>query len=164
VSRNVPRLSEAQWFGLRFFAILGAFSVLAWVISLPQQLGLAQRGLAEAATWLAHLTGGTSRVYEDQIQVAALAIHINHECTGVYVLIILCTFLLAYPARWSARMSGLLIGIVALTVINVVRLSFLVRVAELQPALFSYFHEYVWQGVFLVLVIAYAMSWVEHST
>ena len=33
-------------------------------------------------------------------------------------------------------------------------------VAE-QPALFAYFHEYVWQGVFLVLVIVYAMSWVD---
>ena len=30
-----------------------------------------------------------------------------------------------------------------------------------RPDLFGYFHEYVWQGVFLVLVIAYAVAWVE---
>ena len=37
----------------------------------------------------------------------------------------------------------------------------LVHIAEQQPSLFAYFHEYVWQGVFLVLVIVYAMSWVD---
>ena len=163
MSPLLPRVSEAQRFGLRFFAILAAFSVLAWVISLPQQLGLAQRGLAAGASWGARLAGSTSQVHGDQIQAATLVIHINHECTGVYVIIILFTFLLAYPARWGARLAGLVIGLVGLTVINVARLAFLVRVAELQPDLFAYFHEYVWQGVFLVLVIAYAMTWVEHT-
>jgi hypothetical protein len=27
--------------------------------------------------------------------------------------------------------------------------------------LFTYLHEYVWQGIFLVLTIVYAMTWVE---
>ena len=76
----------------------------------------------------------------------------------------------AHPLRLPARLSGLAgarallgaaIGVVALTAINILRIAFLVRVAEVAPDLFAYFHEYVWQGVFLVLVIAYAMSWVE---
>lgn len=163
MSRKVQRLSEAQRFGVRFFAVLAGFSVAAWVISLPQQLGLAQRGLARAATWGAQLAGSTSQVYQDHIQAAHLTIHINHECTGIYVLIILATFLLAYPAHWPARAAGLLVGAGALTALNVLRLSFLVRVAELQPGLFAYFHEYVWQGLFLVLTIAFAMSWVERA-
>jgi exosortase/archaeosortase family protein len=58
---------------------------------------------------------------------------------------------------------GAVIGIAALTVVNIVRLAFLVRIAELQPDLFEYFHEYVWQGLLLILVIAYAMAWVERA-
>jgi exosortase/archaeosortase family protein len=156
-------LSEAQRFALRFFLVLAGFSVLAWVVSLPTQLGAAQRGIAQAASAVARVFGSASRVSSDYIHVPSLAIHINHECTGVYVLTILVTFLLAYPASVRARLGGMLIGITGLTIINVLRLSFLVRIAELQPALFQYFHEYVWQGVFLVLVIAYAMSWVEYA-
>ena len=88
---------------------------------------------------------------------------INYECTGVYVVLILFVFLIAYPATWRARLIGAAIGVVALTIVNILRIAFLVRIAELAPDLFGYFHEYVWQGVFLVLVIAYAMTWVERA-
>ena len=157
------RLTEPQKFGVRFFAILAGFSILAWLIVLPTQLDRVQRAIAVAAGAVARVTGGSSYVRGDHIQVPQLAIHINFECTGVYVLIILVTFLMAYPATWSRRVLGAVIGIAALTVVNIVRLAFLVRIAELQPDLFEYFHEYVWQGLLLILVIAYAMAWVERA-
>jgi exosortase/archaeosortase family protein len=155
------RPSAAQLFGLRFFALLILASVLAWAVSLPDQLGAVQRALAGSGAWLARLTGGSGRAIGDQIGVAGLSMDINYECTGVYVVLILFVFLFAYPASWRARLLGAVVGVVALTVVNILRIAFLVRIAELAPDLFAYFHEYVWQGVFLVLVIAYAMTWVE---
>jgi exosortase/archaeosortase family protein len=154
-------LSEAQRFGLRFFALLVLASVAVWAVSLPDRLGLVQRALAGGATFLASLTGGIGQSVGDQISVGGLAIDINYECTGVYVVLILFVFLFAYPASWRSRIAGATIGVVALTIINVLRIAFLVRIAEVAPSLFAYFHEYVWQGVFLVLVIAYAVAWVE---
>jgi exosortase/archaeosortase family protein len=100
-------------------------------------------------------------VRADQISAGGLIVDINYECTGVYVLLILFVFLLAYPASWRARLSGAAVGVVALTALNIFRIAVLVRVAELQPTLFNYLHEYVWQGIFLVLTIVYAMTWVE---
>lgn len=155
------RLSEAQLFGLRFFVLLMLASVLAWAVRLPDRLGFAQRALAGSATALARVAGGAAKVTGDQISVGALSMDINYECTGVYVVLILFVFLFAYPASWRARLIGASIGVVALTIINVLRIAFLVRIGELAPDLFAYFHEYVWQGVFLVLVIAYAVAWVE---
>jgi exosortase/archaeosortase family protein len=158
---NRFRFTEAQRFGLRFFALLVLASIGVWAVSLPDRLGLVQRGLAGGATFLAQLAGGVGKATGDQINVAGLAIDINYECTGVYVILILFVFLFAYPASWRARLTGAAIGVIALTIINVLRIAFLVRIAEVAPGLFSYFHEYVWQGVFLVLVIAYAVAWVE---
>jgi len=155
------RFSEAQVFGLRFFGFLILASILAWAVRLPDRLGFAQRALAGSAAWLARMTGGNGHAGGDTISVAGLSMDINYECTGVYVVLILFVFLFAYPASWRARVIGAFIGVIALTIINVLRIAFLIRIAELAPDLFGYFHEYVWQGVFLVLVIAYAMSWVE---
>jgi exosortase/archaeosortase family protein len=157
------RLSDAQRFGLRFFGLLVLASVFTWAVSLPNRLGPAQRLLAGSGTAVARLTGGQSSVFADQIAVGGLSIDINYECTGVYVALILVVFLFAYPAPWHRRLLGAAIGIVGLTIVNVLRIAVLVRIAELSPDLFSYFHEYVWQGVFLILVIAYAMAWVERS-
>jgi exosortase/archaeosortase family protein len=157
------RLTPPRAFALRFFAYLIGASVLAWAVTLPERLGAMQRALAAAANWLAGLTGSRATVHADEISVGALLVHINFECTGVYVLLILFVFLLAYPASWRSRLLGAAIGVVALQGLNVLRIAVLVRIAELQPALFDYMHEYVWQGLFLVLTVAYAMTWVERS-
>ncbi len=157
------RLSPSRLFTLRFFAFLAAASVLAWAISLPDRLGGPQRWLAGAGAWLATLSGGRASVRGDQIETGGMLMHINFECTGAYVLLILFVFLLAYPATWRARLAGAAIGVVALTALNAFRIAVLVRVAELQPDFFAYMHEYVWQGLFLVLTIAYAMAWVERT-
>ena len=157
------RLTPPQAFALRFFAYLVGASVLAWAVTLPERLGPVQRALAGAATWLAGLTGSGATAQADEISVGDLLVHINFECTGVYVLLILFVFVLAYPASWRSRLLDAGIGVVALELLNVFRIAVLVRVAELQPALFDYMHEYVWQGLFLVLTVAYAMTWVERA-
>ncbi len=156
------RLSEAQQFGARFFVFLMGASVLSWALALPGHLGPLQRFLAGAATGLARLLGSSGTAMKDQIHVGGLVMDINYECTGLYVLMILFTFLVAYPASWRSRVIGAAIGLAALTAVNILRISVLVGIAEVQPDLFKYFHEYVWQGVFLILVIAYAMTWVEY--
>jgi exosortase/archaeosortase family protein len=154
-------LSHAQLFGIRFLLLLVLASIATWAVDLPNRLATVQEFLARSATQIAARTGGASRVVGDQIYVHGLTININYECTGAYVLLILVTFLLAYPARWRDRMAGIALGIAALTAVNIARIAVLIRVAEIRPDLFAYFHEYVWQGVFLVLVIVYAMAWVE---
>ena len=71
--------SEPQRFGLRFFALLVLASILAWLVSLPDRLGFAQRFLAGSGTWLADLVGGGGRVNGDQITVSTLSLDINYE-------------------------------------------------------------------------------------
>src|SRR5262245_53477979 len=100
---NRVRLSDAQRFGLRFFSLLMLASVIAWAVTLPQRLGPVQRALAGSASALARLTGGSAHAIADQINVGALSMDINYECTGVYVVLILFVFLFAYPASWQAR-------------------------------------------------------------
>lgn len=155
-------LTRPQVFGARFLSLLVLASVATWATDLPNRLVPAQRALAWFASSVAAFTGSDNRVYGDKIHVQGMTIDINHECTGIYVLLILATFLLAYPARWTQQIAGLAIGVAALTLLNGLRIAALVLVAEIRPDLFLYFHEYVWQGIFLVLVILYAMRWVEH--
>jgi len=92
-----------------------------------------------------------------------MSLNINHECTGVFVLFVLVSFIGAYPAPLLTKLTGMLIGIIGLTLINVIRIATLVRIVEFYPQAFVYFHEYIWQGAFLMLVTLYAITWVEWS-
>ena len=148
-------------FGVLFFALLLSFSVLSVATDLQNHLHVVEIGLAGAATRMAGWTGSVATVNDNIIHAGPVAMDINHECTGVFVLFVLVSFVAAYPAPWRAKLAGMAVGIAALTFINALRIATLIRLVEWQPTLFDYFHEYVWQGAFLMLVTVYAFAWVE---
>jgi exosortase/archaeosortase family protein len=148
-------------FTLIFFGSLLGFSVLSVATELQNHLHLAETAFASSATWMAQRVGSAAAVHDNLITVNGLSLNINHECTGVFVLFVLASFIGAYPARMSAKVVGIVIGVSLLSLINMIRIATLVRVVEFYPNLFVYFHEYVWQGAFLMLVTLYAVSWVE---
>jgi exosortase/archaeosortase family protein len=148
-------------FTVLFFLFLLGFSVLSVATALQNHLHIFETGIAEAAAWMAHQVGSAAIVNDNLITVSGLSLDINHECTGVFVLFVLISFIGAYPARVTAKLIGIVIGIAILSAINIVRVATLVRVVEFYPSLFVYFHEYVWQGTFLMLVTLYAVTWVE---
>ncbi len=149
-------------FALLFFGFLLGFSVLSVVSDLQNQLGALEAAIASLATAIAHLAGSNATIVDgNYISARGMTLHINHECTGVFVLFVLVSFLAAYPATWRAKILGAVVGVSVLSLINVVRIATLVRLVEFYPSAFDYFHEYVWQGAFLMLVTLYAISWVE---
>lgn len=151
-------------FAALFFLFLLGFSVLSVVTSLQNHLQVAEQGIAAASTWLAHLAGSAATVVNgNYISAAGMTLNINHECTGVFVLFVLVSFIGAYPSRLTTKLIGIAIGILGLTLINVIRIATLVRIVEFYPDAFVYFHEYIWQGAFLMLVTLYAITWVEWS-
>lgn len=149
-------------FAALFFLFLFGFSVLTVVTSLQNHLGRLENAFAWTSTRLAQLAGSGAQVVDGRfINLPGTRLEINHECTGIFVFFVLASFIAAYPARLSAKAIGLIVGIVGLSLINVIRIATLVRLAEFYPGAFAYFHEYVWQGAFLMLVTLYSMSWVE---
>ena len=148
-------------FTVLFFLFLVGFSVLSVATALQNHLHVAERGVAVASTWLARLVGSAATVNDNLILVNSMTLDINHECTGVFVLFVLASFIAAYPAPLLPKALGLTAGVVLLTFVNVIRIATLVRLVEFYPNAFVYFHEYIWQGAFLMLVTLYAISWVE---
>jgi exosortase/archaeosortase family protein len=153
--------SQLFRFALTFFFSLLAFSVLSVATNLQNHLHLAENAFAATATWMAKSTGSAATVTGNLITVSGMTLNINHECTGVFVLFVLTSFIGAYPARLGAKVVGIVFGVSVLSLINAIRIATLVRVVEFYPGLFTYFHEYVWQGAFLMLVTLYAVTWVE---
>ena len=120
-----------------------------------------QQGMASIVTAGANLFGANATVDDTIIKTSHAALEINHECTGVFVLLVYSMFVLAYPAPWAQRASGIVIGISVLTVVNLVRLSILTLIASHYPDWFPYFHEYFFQGLFIALLAFLASLWTE---
>jgi exosortase/archaeosortase family protein len=155
-------LSTEVGFGLRFFALLLLASVIFWVFTLHTRLGPLQRSIAYLSAVVERgLMNGKAVSYDDNIVVETLTLNVNHECTGIFVFVLFASFVLAYPTAWRARFVGLVAGLPLLFAINVIRLATLARIVEVYPDAFFYFHEYVWQGFFMVIVLVGAITWAE---
>lgn len=155
------RLSLEARFGIRFFAYLGLASVAFWAFSLHLRLGALQRLIAWLGAGLARLSGGNIVARDDNIVVSTLTLNVNHECTGIFVFLLFASFVMAYPTSARGRALGVGLGVPLLFTINVLRLATLARIVEYYPSAFFYFHEYVWQGIFMVVVLVGAIAWAE---
>jgi archaeosortase B (VPXXXP-CTERM-specific) len=154
-------------FVVRLLLYLFVASLLFSLGGLHQRMGPIQEAMARVVGAGANLLGADASVEGTIIRSHHAALEINHECTGVFVLLVYAMFVLAYPAPWSHRFSGIAIGLSTLTGINVARLIVLTIIASRYPDWFGYFHEYFFQGLFIALLAVLASVWTEqvrHAT
>lgn len=85
------------------------------------------------------------------------------DCGAVQAMAIFLAAILAFPARWWKRFVGILIGLPILYWVNALRLACLAVVGAIDNGgkWFRFSHEYVWQGIYIVFVVALWMGWVE---
>jgi archaeosortase B (VPXXXP-CTERM-specific) len=86
-------------------------------------------------------------------------LYIIPECTGLYTSIIYFSIIGAYPAKIGEKLIGLVIGIPAIHVLNLIRMVFISLVAYHWPRLFDLFHGYVWQVGFVIFMLLIVIVW-----
>ena len=148
-------------FVVRLLAYLFLASLAFSIGELHLHMRPIQTTMASTVTWMANLFDARATASGTIISTPHNALDINHECTGVFVLLVYAMFVLAYPASWLQRLRGIAIGLVTLTVINVLRLAVLTVIASEFPEWFAYFHEYFFQGLFIALLAVPASLWTE---
>jgi exosortase/archaeosortase family protein len=155
-----PPLAPIAWFALRFFGALFAASLLFSLGGVHRALEPLQNALAAGGAFGARLLGTDAHASGFHISVSRdLVMLINHECTGVFVLLIWAALLLARQTTWRTRLWSFLAGVAIIQTINVARLATLAAIGAHWPGLFGYFHEYVWQGLFVAVIAVMAAAW-----
>ena len=86
------------------------------------------------------------------------------ECGAIEVMAIFLAAVLAFPAPWWKKLVGLAIGLPLMYGVNIFRLSVLGVIGALDQdgKWFKFAHEYVWQAVYIVFVVAVWLAWVEY--
>lgn len=84
---------------------------------------------------------------------------VYNGCNGLVTSLIFGAAVLAYPARWRARLEGLLAGLAAIQVINQVRIVSLFYVGIFLPRFFNEAHILVWQSVVILSGVCLWLLW-----
>jgi len=89
------------------------------------------------------------------------AVSIEAGCNGVEATLVLIAAMLAFPAPWARKVTGLAIGIVAVQGLNIIRVISLFYLGQWDYAVFEWAHLYVWQALIMLDVLIVWLVWVR---
>jgi exosortase H (IPTLxxWG-CTERM-specific) len=147
-------------FLLKFFAVLvAAYLLIAWNPVNDRVIVPFTTAIANWSGALLNVIGEGVTVTGTTIRSPRFAVNINNGCNGVEAMLILLASIVAFPATLRARVTGLLLGALAVQVLNAVRIVSLYLLGAYQPRLFEIFHTAVWQIAIILAAIAFFLVW-----
>jgi len=153
-TREFFRFAVSYLLLVGFFFTAAAWTPDEWFYPInritAQSLGLALNLLDQKA----HVQG----VY---VTLDKFGARIIGECTAIFALFLYVSFLSVFPAPWKNKIYGIVLGIPAFFVFNMIRLIVVVKVASLYPGLFKIVHVYFGQVMMILFVLAACFVWLR---
>ena len=147
-------------FLVKFFAILiAAYLLIAWSPVNDNVIVPFTEGVAQVSGALLKGIGQPVETNGTVIRSSRFGVNINNGCNGVEAMLILLASIVAFPATLRARLTGLLLGALAVQALNAVRIVTLYLLGAYQPRLFDMFHTAIWQIVIILAAIAFFLMW-----
>ncbi|CAH0167706.1 hypothetical protein SRABI27_00933 [Pedobacter sp. Bi27] len=101
----------------------------------------------------------------DVMVVAGPYLRVNYSCLGLGVMSFLAAFVLAFPAPWKSTFKMLVIGFIAIYLLNVLRiagLGILLGFFKSQRNNFTYHHE-IFNIIVYICIFAMLYFWIKRS-
>jgi exosortase H (IPTLxxWG-CTERM-specific) len=147
-------------FLVKFFAVLvAAYLLIAWSPVNDHVIVPFTELVARTSGFLLNAMGENVTVRDTTISSSRFGVNINNGCNGVEAMLILLACIVSFPASARARAVGLLLGALAVQLLNAIRIITLYLLGAYHPRLFDLFHTAVWQIVIILAAIAFFLVW-----
>jgi exosortase H (IPTLxxWG-CTERM-specific) len=163
-----PAPSGGRLAGLRFPLAFAAIVVVLFAAELSRPV---QEALV--APWtaaLARISVALITLFDGNVMASGkvlasttngFAVSIEAGCNGVEAALILIAAILAFSAPWRRKVLGIVAGLAAVQVLNVVRVVSLFYLGQWSPAAFEWAHLYVWQTLIMIDVLVVWLLWLR---
>jgi exosortase/archaeosortase family protein len=143
-----------------FFALVGLFLWLYSFLIYSDPFAGFLDFTAGATGLILHLTDPNVRVEGPVVSSPRFAFQIVDLCTAIMPMMIFSAGILAFPSRVLAKIYGLTMGLVAIFIINQIRLLSLFYIGIYAPNLFEAVHLLVWQSLMILLALGLWLLWI----
>jgi exosortase H (IPTLxxWG-CTERM-specific) len=122
--------------------------------------------LASCSAYVLHLLDSNvisnGNVLQDMRTGSGIAIEAG--CNAVEACIMLVAAMLAYPAGLRAKITGLVLGSLAIQALNLVRIVSLFYLVQWSARAFEFAHLYLWQALIMLDVLLAWLVWLRWVT
>lgn len=99
-----------------------------------------------------------------QFKDTGFAVSIEAGCNGVEATIVLIAAVIAYPASWRARIVAIMLGFLAIQVMNLARIISLFYLGNWNMAFFEWIHLYLWPALIMLDVLIVFIIYLRYLT
>jgi len=121
--------------------------------------------------FIARISGSILGVLGEEIVVSGcdlrsprFAVTIFNGCNGVIASLVFSAAVLAFPASWRSKITGVAIGLLVIQLLNLVRIVSLYYIGAFLPDYFNQAHIVIWQSVVIAAAVAMWIVWARHGT
>jgi exosortase H (IPTLxxWG-CTERM-specific) len=141
---------------------LAGFGLLQWPA--------ADRVVTRFSALLVTVAAGLIRTFGGQVandqtimrSVAnGFAVQMMNGCNGIHVTVLWAAAVLAFPAPWRRKLSGLAAGLAVIHALNLVRFLVLFYVGQAQSAWFDFLHVYAAESLMIFVTLVLFWVWAQ---
>ena len=143
------------------FAVL--FAIMVWLDARTPIVANLEIATAGAATALMNFTGVVATRADTLINVPGRQLLIGADCTGLTIAVLFVSLIVAYPVKMSSKVVGILAGVAAILLANLVRLVGIAHIAGAPDTLFNAAHDFVFQVGMVAVAIAVWAGWLSFA-
>ncbi len=116
--------------------------------------------------WNARVSAGVLGLFGNHVRVegnrmvsGVSVFEVRAGCDAIEPAVLLLLAFLASPVRWRAKAAGIGIGVPALLLLNIVRITTLCVASQHSRSLFEVLHVDVWRPVFMLFAVSLWVGW-----
>jgi exosortase H (IPTLxxWG-CTERM-specific) len=95
------------------------------------------------------------------LQVEGFAAQIDDVCTGLFVVAIYLSAVLAYPSQAKEKLKGFVLGASVILSLNLIRVVSLMYIGRYFPSFFEIAHLLIWQSLIIFSALLAWIYWTE---
>lgn len=172
IDNHLPESDNIEFWGSwynpmkRFILIFLAVIVSAFTLVYLEPvranvIGPFTEGITHLSGWLIQVFGGQVQMRGNILSIPGFAVQVLDMCNGVEATIILWAAMLAFPASWSYKFKGLMIGTLSVHFLNIIRIISLLYLGAYRREWFDFVHWYVWDALIMLDIVVVFLAWVR---
>lgn len=100
----------------------------------------------------------------EMLRSEAFTVSIEEGCDAVAPSILYVISVAMFPIAWKFKWKGILYGLLAILVLNIIRIISLYLTGVHLPSLFDFMHVDFWQAIFIVFTVGIWIYWMRWAT
>jgi len=146
-------------FVILFSLILFAITDQQWFASISSKINIMY---AKVSSFCVNIFGEETFVFNDDIGTTDFSMSLRKGCDALAPIILYSVAILAFPVKFNTKWKPILIGVLLISLLNIIRISTLYLIgAYTGESFFDIMHETVWPVVFIIFTLILFLRWLS---